>query len=63
MSQLYDVTTRFWEELVTRLSGPLAFSSLREFTVSLLPTFGVEPARIRIVERQAARETRFIRRG
>jgi hypothetical protein len=60
MSQLYDVATRFWEELVSRVTGSLAFRSLAEF---LVPTFNVEPVRIARVERHAARETRFIRRG
>jgi hypothetical protein len=60
MSQLNDVTARFWEELVSRLTGSLAFRSLAEF---LVPTFNVEPVRIAKVERHATRETRFTRRG
>jgi hypothetical protein len=61
MSQLYDVAARFWEELVSRLTGPLAFRSLSEFAASLSPALHVEPARIVRVERHAARETQFAR--
>ena len=63
MSQLYDVTSRFWKDLVSRLSSPLAFRFLHEFAEILLPTPRVEPVRIARVERYATRETRHLRRG
>ena len=36
MSYLYDVTTRFWEELTARSAGPLAFRFILQPTVSSL---------------------------
>ena len=60
MSQLYDVTARFWKELVSRPNGPLAFRSLPEFADTLLP---VPNACLARVERYATRETQRIRRG
>jgi hypothetical protein len=63
MSQLYDVTSRFWKDLVSRLSSPLAFRFLDEFAEILLPTPNFKPVRIARVERNATRETRLLRRG
>jgi hypothetical protein len=63
MSQLYDVTARFWKDLVSPPNGPLAFRFLPEFTAPLLPGFDVEFACLARVERYAARETQFVRRG
>ena len=61
MSQLYGVTSRFWKDLVSHLSSPLAFRFLNEFLETPLPA--LEPVRIARVERYATRETRLLRRG
>jgi hypothetical protein len=34
MSYLYDVTTRFWDEMVSRPSGPLAFRFILQPTIA-----------------------------
>jgi hypothetical protein len=64
MSQLYDVTTRFWEELVSRVEGPLApcFVPIADMLFPAKPV-AIKTARIARVERHATRETQFIWRG
>ena len=63
MSQLYDVTARFWKELVSPPNRPLAFRFLPEFTTPLQSGFNTEFACLARVERHAAREKQLIRRG
>lgn len=63
MSQLYDVTSRFWKDLVSRLSSPLAFRFLHELAELLLPAPNLKPVRIARVERYATREKQLLRRG
>jgi len=63
MSQLYDVTARFWKELVSPPNRPLAFRFLPEFTTPLLPAFSTEFACLARVEKYATRETQLLRRG
>jgi hypothetical protein len=64
MSQLYDVAARFWEELVSRVEGPLALSlsPIAETLFQARPV-PIKTAYIARVERHATRETQFIRRG
>jgi hypothetical protein len=62
MSQLYDVTARFWEELVSRLKGPLAVCFAPDTFFPARPV-AIKIACIARVERHATRETQFIRRG
>lgn len=61
MSQLYDVTARFWKDLVSRPNGPLAFRFPHDFADMPFPS--LEPVRLARVERYATRETRLLRRG
>jgi len=63
MSQLYDVTARFWKDSVSRLSSPLAFRFPHEFAQILLSAPNLKPVRIARVERYATRETRLLRGG
>lgn len=63
MSQLYDVTSRFWKELVSTPNCPLAFRFLPEFTAPLLPGFNTEFACLARVEKHATREKQLLRRG
>jgi hypothetical protein len=64
MSQLYDVAARFWEELVSRVEGPLAvcFAPMADMLFPAKPV-PVKTACIARVEKHATRETQFIRRG
>jgi hypothetical protein len=65
MSQLYDVATRFWEELVSCLTGPLALRSIPE-SAAIFPFIfpaDAETMCIATVEKDTARETQFVRRG
>lgn len=63
MSQLYDVTARFWKELVSPRVGLLAFRFPHEFIQTSLSLLNVESACLARVERCATRETQRIRRG